>query len=55
MASLYNPAQLDVLRYYLDGYTYGEVAELVSMPVKKVDNTLHTIKTKIKKNRELFE
>ncbi len=55
MASLFKPAQLDVLRYYLDGYTYSEIAELVSMPVKKVDNTLHTIKTKIKKNRELFE
>ena len=54
MASLFKPSQIEVLRYYLDGYTYSEIADLVSMPVKKVDNTLHSIKTKIKKNRELF-
>lgn len=54
MNGLFNDAQLEVLRYYLDGYTYAEISELTGSPVKKVDNTLHNIKSKIKKNRELF-
>lgn len=54
MNGLFNESQLTVLKYYLDGYTYAEIAELTKTPVKKVDNTLHNIKTKIKKNRELF-
>lgn len=55
METLFKPVQLKVLKYYLEGYTYTEIAELTSMPVKKVDNTLHLIKSKIKKNKELFE
>lgn len=55
METLFKPVQLTVLKYYLEGYTYTEIAELTSMPVKKVDNTLHLIKSKIKKNKELFE
>lgn len=55
MEDLFKPFQITVLRYYLEGYTYIEIAELTNVPVKKVDNTLHTVKSKIKKNRELFE
>lgn len=55
MEGLFKPAQIEVLKYYLDGYTYVEIASFLDMPVKKVDNTLHSIKSKIKKNRELFE
>ncbi|MBR1747940.1 MAG: sigma-70 family RNA polymerase sigma factor [Clostridia bacterium] len=51
---LFKPFQLTVLKYYLEGYTYVEIAEILHQPVKKIDNTLHQIKTKIKKNRDLF-
>lgn len=55
MERLFKPEQILILRYYFEGYTYIEIAELTGIPVKKVDNTLHQIKTKIKKNEELFE
>ena len=54
MDGMFSDAQMTVLKYYLDGYTYAEISDLTGMPVKKVDNTLHSIKTKLKKNRELF-
>jgi len=54
MNELFKPFQLTVLRYYLEGYTYVEIAELLDQPVKKIDNTLHQIKLKIRKNRDLF-
>ena len=54
MNELFKPFQLTVLKYYLEGYTYVEIAEIMELPVKKIDNTLHQIKTKIKKNRDLF-
>lgn len=55
METLFKPSQITVLKYYLEGYTYSEIAELTGIPTKKVDNTLHTVKNKIKKNKELFE
>lgn len=54
MNVLFKPFQLTVLKYYLEGYTYVEIAGIMQQPVKKIDNTLHQIKTKIKKNRDLF-
>ncbi len=51
---LFAPHQMEVLKYYMEGYTYSEIAEMVKTSSKKVDNTLHAIKTKIKKNKELF-
>lgn len=54
LATLIKEEQITVLKYYLEGYTYTEIAALTGMPTKKVDNTLHNIKNKIKKNRELF-
>ena len=54
MNELFKPFQLTVLRYYLEGYTYVEIAEMLDQPVKKIDNTLHQIKVKIRKNKDLF-
>lgn len=53
--SMLKPIQMAVLKYYFEGYTYSEISELTKMPTKKVDNILNQIKTKIKKNKELFE
>jgi len=55
MKTLFKPAHITVLKYYLEGYTYSEISFLTGMTTKKVDNVLHQIKTKIKKNKELFE
>lgn len=51
---LFAPMQLEVLKYYMEGYTYTEIANMVNLSPKKVDNTLHSIKNKIKKNKEMF-
>lgn len=51
---LFNAMQLDILKYYLEGYTYSEIAKLVNLTPKKIDNTLHSIKNKIKKNKDMF-
>ena len=48
------PEQLEVLKYYFEGYTYVEIAKLLNKPPKKIDNILTAIKTKIRKNKELF-
>ncbi len=52
--SLCTKQQMTVLKYYFEGYSYSEIAALADLPVKKVDNILLAIKTKIKKNKELF-
>ncbi len=52
--ALFTEQQLTVLKYYFEGYTYSEIAAMTSLPTKKVDNILLAIKTKIKKNKELF-
>ena len=54
MNELFKPFHLTVLKYYLEGYTYVEIAEILGQPVKKIDNTLHQIKQKIRKNSDLF-
>ena len=48
------PEQLEVVKYYFEGYTYVEIAKLLNKPPKKIDNILTAIKTKIRKNKELF-
>ena len=52
--SICTKQQLEVLKYYFEGYTYSEIAQLTNLPPKKVDNTLLSIKSKIKRNKELF-
>jgi RNA polymerase sporulation-specific sigma factor len=52
---LVKPAQLAVLKYYLEGYAYLEISEKLDMPLKKIDNILHTVKVKIRNNKELFK
>lgn len=52
--ALFTEQQLTVLKYYFEGYTYSEIAALTGLSTKKVDNILLAIKTKIKKNKELF-
>lgn len=55
METLFKPMQLTILKYYFEGYSYAQIAALVGIPTKKVDNILTTMKTKIKKNKELFD
>lgn len=55
LKKLIKPSQLKVLKYYLEGYAYTEISEKMDMPVKKIDNTLQSIRTKIKNNKELFQ
>jgi RNA polymerase sporulation-specific sigma factor len=52
---LIKPAQLAVLKYYLEGYAYTEISEKLDMPIKKIDNILHTVKVKIRNNQNLFK
>jgi len=53
--SLIKPIQLKILKLYLDGYSYNEIAEKMEMPVKKIDNSLNAVKIKIKKNKDIFD
>ncbi len=39
--------ETEVLLYYLDGYSYKEIAECVRRDVKAVDNAVHRIKKKL--------
>lgn len=55
LAKLVKPAQLSVLKYYLDGYAYTEISDKLNIPLKKIDNTLQSIRVKIKNNKELFK
>lgn len=54
LSSICAKQQIDVLKLYFYGYTYGEIAKISDLPVKKVDNILLAVKNKIKRNKELF-
>lgn len=41
--------QYKILILYLNGYSYGEIAEISNRSVKNVDNTIQIIKKKLKK------
>lgn len=41
-----------ILNYRLEGYTYLEIAEMMSMPYKTVDNTMQRIRKKLQPYRE---
>ena len=42
-----NVRQLEVLRLYVDGRSYQEIAERLSRHVKSIDNALQRIKRKL--------
>ena len=46
--STLSEAEFEVLRFYLDGMSYQEISTKLDMEKKKVDNTLYSIKKKIK-------
>ncbi len=39
--------EADVLKYYLSGMSYGEIADRVDRPVKSVDNAVQRIRRKL--------
>ena len=43
-----------VLRYFLEGYTYAEIASMTGVNSKKVDNIMYNVKKKIKDNKKIF-
>ncbi len=47
--------ELQVLKEYLDGKSYIEIATTLKISSKTVDNTLARIKKKIRANKELFD
>lgn len=47
--NLLNPDQYKILILYLNGYSYSEISKLSNQTVKKIDNTIQTIKKKLKK------
>jgi len=48
-------AQIEVLKFYLEGYSYAEIAALTKQTAKKIDNTLFSIKNKIKSGKKTFD
>ena len=46
--STLSDAELEVLKFYLDGMSYQEISQKLDMEKKKVDNTLYNVKKKIK-------
>jgi len=54
LAKILSKHQLALLDLYFEGFSYREIAEKLSITEKKVDNTLSTIKSKIKKQKGFF-
>lgn len=54
LRSLCNEQQMTVLKYYFEGYTYSEIASIMDLNAKKIDNILLAVKKKIKQNKDLF-
>lgn len=46
---LLNELQYKILLLYLNGYSYNEISQMTEMSTKKIDNTIQTIKKKLKK------
>ena len=49
-----NDTQLRILNMYLEGYSYREIAERANVSVKTVDNTMASVRARIKKNEARF-
>ena len=43
-----NEQQFKVLIYYLNGYSYNEIASIIDEKSKKIDNIIQQIKRKLK-------
>ncbi|HQC55032.1 MAG TPA: sigma-70 family RNA polymerase sigma factor [Clostridia bacterium] len=52
LKDILSPLQLEVWSLYVQGYTYAEIAEELSIPQKKVDNTIMASKKKIAANMD---
>lgn len=48
LSSLLTEKEFNVLKLYLDGYTYKQISEKLSLPVKSVDNSLSRTRSKLK-------
>lgn len=48
IASSLSPMEFEVLKYYLQGFSYKEISTSLSMSTKSIDNCLTRIKRKIK-------
>ena len=46
---LLNELQYKILILYLNGYSYNEISQMTELSTKKIDNTIQTIKKKLKK------
>ena len=40
--------EFEVLKFYLQGYSYKEIAEILKISEKSIDNSLTRIKSKLK-------
>ncbi len=54
LSKYFSEEKLKVLQLYLQGYTYQEISKMLNITTKKIDNTLASIKKKIRDNKELF-
>lgn len=50
--TLLSPLEYDVLKYYLQGYSYKEIANNLNITEKSIDNSLSRIKTKLRTKLE---
>ena len=49
MSKILSPLEMQVLKKYIDGKSYFEVAEELNRSVKSVDNALQRVKNKLEK------
>jgi RNA polymerase sporulation-specific sigma factor len=49
MGKILSPLEMEVLRKYIEGKSYNEVAEELNRSVKSVDNALQRVKNKLEK------
>jgi RNA polymerase sporulation-specific sigma factor len=55
LEKLLSPQQNQILKLYFDGYSYKEIADRMQLPIKKIDNSLASIKNKIRKQQKKFD
>lgn len=44
-----------VLEHYMEGLSYGEIAEKLNCPIKSIDNALQRIKHKLENSKDMLE